>query len=202
MAFVLDRMVSRPNSMNARLTSGRYFVRYVVIDDQTQRRSICAALNQWIVSSAEKATGIGSHFATSLELTPATEYVPQPDDRQQSLFAGTAGPDVATAASAACPEPGQRVPRSEASGSRTELGFSSRILTDGPAAKFRSRHQHSLSIPIPLRFLAGRLWVAQRFRSCDQPFFGKRLGRARILSCRVGTSEKSTTFSRAVTRTR
>ena len=73
MAFVLDRMLSRENPMRARLTSGRYFVRYVVIEDTTQRRSICNALNQWIVSSAEKATGIGSHFATSLELAPISE---------------------------------------------------------------------------------------------------------------------------------
>ena len=86
MAFVLDRMLSRPNPMFNRLASGRYFVRFVVVEDQTQRRSICNALNQWMVSSAEKATGIGSHFATSLELTPATEYIPQPDDRQKSLF--------------------------------------------------------------------------------------------------------------------
>lgn len=69
MAFVLDRMVSFQNPMRARLTSGRYFVRYVVIEDPSQRRSICAALNQWIVTSAEKVTGIGAHFATSLELT-------------------------------------------------------------------------------------------------------------------------------------
>ena len=68
MAFVLDRMLSHQNPMRARLASGRYFVRYVVIEDATQRRSICNALNQWIVSSAEKATGIGSHFASSLEL--------------------------------------------------------------------------------------------------------------------------------------
>ena len=68
MAFVLDRMLSRHNPMRARLESGRYFVRYVVIDDQAQRRSICNALNQWMVSSAEKASGIGSHFASSLEL--------------------------------------------------------------------------------------------------------------------------------------
>ncbi len=87
MAFVLDRMLSRPNSMSARLASGRYFVRFVVIEDQTQRRSICSALNQWMVSASEKATGIGAHFATSLELTPATEYNPQADERQQSLFA-------------------------------------------------------------------------------------------------------------------
>jgi hypothetical protein len=86
MAYVLDRMLSQQNPMAARLASGRYFVRFVVIEDQTQRRSICSALNQWMVSAAEKASGIGSHFATSLELTPATEYIPQPDDRQQSLF--------------------------------------------------------------------------------------------------------------------
>ncbi len=71
MAFVLDRMLSRPNPMRARLESGRYFIRFVVIEDQAQRRSICSALNQWMVSSVEKATGIGSHFATSLELAPS-----------------------------------------------------------------------------------------------------------------------------------
>ena len=80
MAFVLDRMLSSQNPMRARLISGRYFVRFVVIEDQTQRRSICNALNQWMVTAAEKATGIGSHFATSLELTPATEYVPADED--------------------------------------------------------------------------------------------------------------------------
>lgn len=73
MAFVLDRMLSRTHSIHSRLESGRYFVRYVEIQDETQRRNICNALNQWIASSTEKATGIGSHFATSLELTPSTE---------------------------------------------------------------------------------------------------------------------------------
>jgi len=72
MAFVLDRMLSQQNPMRARLASGRYFVRYVVIEDQTQRRSVTSALNQWIASSTEKATGIASHFATSLELTPSS----------------------------------------------------------------------------------------------------------------------------------
>ena len=69
MAFVLDRMLSVQNPMRVRLNSGRYFVRFVVIESQTQRRSICNALNQWIVNSTEKATGIGSHFASSLELS-------------------------------------------------------------------------------------------------------------------------------------
>jgi len=73
MAFVLDRMFSRENPMRARLASGRVFVRFVVIEDQTQRRSICDALNQWLISSSDSASGIGAHFATSLELTPAAD---------------------------------------------------------------------------------------------------------------------------------
>jgi hypothetical protein len=85
MAFLLDRMISFQNPMRARLASGKYFVRFVVIEDDAQRHSILSALNQWIADSAEKATGIGSHFATSLELTPATEYNPA-NDAQQNLF--------------------------------------------------------------------------------------------------------------------
>jgi hypothetical protein len=73
MAFVLDRMFSRQNPMRARLASGRCFVRFVVIEDEAQRRSIATALNQWLISSGEKASGIGAHFASSLELTPTTE---------------------------------------------------------------------------------------------------------------------------------
>lgn len=75
MAFALERMLSLQNPMRARLESGRYFVRFVAIEDLSQRRTIASALNQWILSSSAKATGIGSHFASSLELTPATEYV-------------------------------------------------------------------------------------------------------------------------------
>ena len=122
MAFVLDRMLSHQNPMRARLLAGRYFVRYVVIEDAIQRRSICSALNQWMISAAEKATGIGSHFASSLELTPATEYDPQSNEGQGNLFevAIDAGSSkdarVATAASA--------VPRSEASAPGTKLGLS------------------------------------------------------------------------------
>lgn len=72
MAFVLDRMFSRENPMRARLASGLCFVRFVVLEDWSQRRSICNALNQWLISSSEATTGIGAHFATSLELTKSS----------------------------------------------------------------------------------------------------------------------------------
>jgi hypothetical protein len=69
MAFTLDRMFTRINPMRDRLASGRCFLRFVVITDPDQRRSICAALNQWLLTSAEKASGIGADFSSSLELT-------------------------------------------------------------------------------------------------------------------------------------
>jgi hypothetical protein len=76
MAFVLDRMLTKENPLRAPLNSGRYFVRFVIIEDRFQRRQIYNSLSQWLSHAAEKASGIGSHFASSLELTPATEYVP------------------------------------------------------------------------------------------------------------------------------
>jgi hypothetical protein len=76
MAFVLDRMLTKQNPLRAPLNSGRYFIRFVIIEDRYQRCQIYNSLSQWLRDSAEKASGIGSHFASSLELTPATEYVP------------------------------------------------------------------------------------------------------------------------------
>ena len=77
MAFTLDRMFTCANPMRTRLASGRCFLRFVVIEDQTQRRNICNALNQWMHSSAEKASGIGVDFQSSLEFTdgPGTTRV-------------------------------------------------------------------------------------------------------------------------------
>jgi hypothetical protein len=73
MAYTLDRMFTQANPMRTRLSSGRCFLRYVVIEDESQRRSICSALNQWLQSSAEKASGIPAAFSSSLELSLLTE---------------------------------------------------------------------------------------------------------------------------------
>jgi hypothetical protein len=109
MAFVLDRMMSRNSSMRARLTSGRYFVRFVVIEDEAQRHSICNALNQWIVGSAEKASGIGSHFASSLELSssePISEEHSTASSRSNLNHPQTASQlDSGAATNIHCPSP-------------------------------------------------------------------------------------------------
>jgi hypothetical protein len=68
MAYVLDRMFTWVNPLRSRLHSGNCFVRFVVVEDQQQRRSICAALNQWMRNSSEKATGLPADFSSSVEL--------------------------------------------------------------------------------------------------------------------------------------
>jgi hypothetical protein len=73
MAFTLDRMFTQINPMRTRLSSGCCFLRFVVIEDQDQRRNICSALNQWMLSSAEKASGIPAAFSSSLELNTTNE---------------------------------------------------------------------------------------------------------------------------------
>lgn len=73
MAYVLDRMFAHANPMRSRLQSGNCFVRFVVVEDQPQRRSICAALNQWMRNSAEKASGFPAEFLSSLELPNVAE---------------------------------------------------------------------------------------------------------------------------------
>jgi len=97
MAFVLDRMLSRENPMRARMVSGRYFVRFVIIEDEAQRRSICNALNQWIAGTGEKASAIGAHFATSLEFTDVrvgTAALGRPAERSSAADATVATADA------------------------------------------------------------------------------------------------------------
>jgi len=106
MAFVLDRMLSNQNPMRARLVSGRYSVRFVIIEDEAQRRSVCNALNQWIAGTDEKASGIGAHFAASLELTDVrvgTAALGRPAERSSAAGATVATAD-ASGSSATAPQ--------------------------------------------------------------------------------------------------
>jgi hypothetical protein len=124
MAFVLDRMLTPHHPMRARLASGRHFVRFVIIEDSIQRRSICQALEQWLTDSADKASAIGSHFAASLDLTPsagrfeggralsatagAQASLAQGDQSDSGPIAGNAAPsqlDSGAAANIHCPPP-------------------------------------------------------------------------------------------------
>jgi len=133
MAFVLDRMLSRENPMRARLATGRYFVRYVSIDEESQRRSICSALNQWIANSGEKVSGIGTHFATS-DLSTTTARV-------GTATADSANAHVGTDAFVR--------PASEASSLGTGLGFPA-ATSSQTAPNLDSGAASNLHCPHPL----------------------------------------------------
>jgi hypothetical protein len=114
MAFTLDRMFTRANPLRTRLASGRCFLRFVVIEDQTQRRSICAALNQWMLSSAEKATGIGADFQSSLELTD--DYVERtPSPATANSTSGRIGRTPVSDKADTIPTPAQKAKAAQAS---------------------------------------------------------------------------------------
>jgi hypothetical protein len=107
MAFTLDRMFTCINPMRARLSSGRCFLRFVVIEDEAQRRNICNALNQWLLNSAEKASGLPADFQSSLELAsvgptllsdsansipkPVQAEQPKPDSLSPALYPDSGG---------------------------------------------------------------------------------------------------------------
>ena len=109
MAFTLDRMFTRPDPMRTRFSSGRCFLRFVVIEDQAQRASICSALNQWMLSSAEKAAGIPTDFSSSLEFAPLTDRVGRTLPSTSSEPALSLSKGQALSANAITP-PGRAVP--------------------------------------------------------------------------------------------
>ena len=87
-----------PNPMRDRLLSGSCFLRFVVVEDESQRHSICQALNQWLIASAEKATGLPADFSSSLELSTASVgRAPQSDTASVGRALLPADADIATA---------------------------------------------------------------------------------------------------------
>jgi hypothetical protein len=97
MAFVLDRMFAPSHPMRSRLAEGHCVVRFVAIQDAAQRAAICSALNQWMISSADRVTGATGDFTSSLELTPST-FAPAPPAQAVQLDSGAA-------ANIHCPSP-------------------------------------------------------------------------------------------------
>lgn len=57
-----------PNSpLRQRFAEGRCFARYVVIEDEGERRTVYTALQKWLASAAESASGIPADFFNRLE---------------------------------------------------------------------------------------------------------------------------------------
>jgi hypothetical protein len=76
LGMALGRLFLSRNPERERLTSGRCFARYVVIEDAAQRRTAYAALQRWMVSTAEAATGVPRPVSVDSHVHPETHIHP------------------------------------------------------------------------------------------------------------------------------
>jgi len=73
LGMALGRLFLPGSPERERLSSGRCFARYVVVEDAAQRRSAYAALQRWMTSSAEASLGVAQSGSELQELGPASE---------------------------------------------------------------------------------------------------------------------------------
>jgi hypothetical protein len=100
LGMALGRLFLTGNPARERFASGRCFARYVVIEDQNQRRAAYTALQRWMASSAEAVSGVpqatlGNHVSPDALVRGA----------EQSLAGFVSGNDFSRAASAATSTP-------------------------------------------------------------------------------------------------
>ncbi len=125
LGMALGRLFLSRNPDRERLTSGRCFARYVVIEDANQRRTALAALQRWMATSAEAATGVPqtrgtaeTHVASDAPIRGAeqssAEFVSGHD------FPRAANPAALTAALAAAPADAS--PHSQSSNKQAQIG--------------------------------------------------------------------------------
>jgi len=75
----MSRMFAPGSPLRERIAKGSVFARYTVIEDEAQRRSAHSALQRWLASSAEAATGLGSEPG----IYPAPESAPQKEEEEE-----------------------------------------------------------------------------------------------------------------------
>jgi hypothetical protein len=128
LGMALGRFFLSRNPERERLTSGRCFARYVVIEDAAQRRTAYAALQRWMASSAEAASGLPQ--PVSEEIPPNKHVAPDAlvqGSEQNSAgfvsghdFSRAASPATSTAALAAASADAS--PHSKSSNKQTQIG--------------------------------------------------------------------------------
>jgi hypothetical protein len=134
--MALGRLFLSANPARERFASGRCFARYVVIEDANQRRTALTALQRWMASSAEAATGAQRIISDDIcvahnaDATVDTQLAPDAPVRGAERssaefvsghdFSRAATPTISTAASAA--DPIDASPQPESSNKQAQIG--------------------------------------------------------------------------------
>jgi hypothetical protein len=76
LCVALSRNFAPDCPLQARLASGRCFVRFASVADAVQRKTACRALNQWLTNSTETATGIVQDQSEVLQIVAPEQASP------------------------------------------------------------------------------------------------------------------------------
>jgi hypothetical protein len=134
--MALGRLFLSGNPARERFASGRCFARYVVIEDANQRRTALTALQRWMASSSEAATGVqqaisdDNHVAQDNDGLRDAHVAPDAPVRGAERssdefvsghdFSRAANPTISIAASAA--DPIDASPQPESSNKQAQIG--------------------------------------------------------------------------------
>ena len=134
--MALGRLFLSGSPARERFASGRCFARYVVIEDANQRRTALTALQRWMASSSEAATGLpqatsdDNHVAQNNDVLRDNHVAPDAPvrgaERSSAAFVSghdfgrAANPTISTAALAAAPADAS--PHSESSNKQAQIG--------------------------------------------------------------------------------
>jgi hypothetical protein len=97
LGIALGRLFLSADPARERFASGRCFARYVVVEDQTQRRTALVALQRWMAESAEAVSGVAQ--SVSDDTLGAPDALVR--EAEQSMARFVSGHDLSRAANAA-----------------------------------------------------------------------------------------------------
>jgi len=72
LGMALGRLLLPGSPLRERVASGRCFARYVVVEDPAQRRTAYTALQRWMASSAQAASGTSQATSDEADVPPST----------------------------------------------------------------------------------------------------------------------------------
>ena len=134
--MALGRLFLSGSPVRERFAGGRCFARYVVIEDANQRRTALTALQRWMTSSSETASGVpqatsdDNHVAPDNPILRDNHVAPDAPVREAERssagfvsgrdFSRAASSTISTAALAAAPADAS--PHSESSNKQAQIG--------------------------------------------------------------------------------
>lgn len=93
----MSRLFAPASLLRERISDGRVFVRFTVIEDDSQRTSALASLQRWLAQSTETATGITSDLNFQSESEPASSARGSASSSESESVERTSGVESSTA---------------------------------------------------------------------------------------------------------